>query len=117
MTVNIVSLNANGLQSQPKRRSIFNTCRERKFDFCLLQEMHSTQNTEHLWQAEWGGKVFYSHGESNARGVAILVKRDSDFSVTKLYLDDEGRCVILKVTIHNEPYTLANIYAPTQDSL
>lgn len=45
----------------------------------LLQETHCTRELENLWQAEWGGKVFYSHGTSSARGVATLVKKKYSF--------------------------------------
>lgn len=58
----------------------------------------------------------YSHGESNARGVAILAKRESDFNITHLASDNEGRYLVIKITRGDEAYILANIYAPTQDS-
>lgn len=113
--VRTASLNVNGLQVASKRRAIFHTLRRLDFDFCLLQETHSTEETAALWQAEWGGEIIYSHGSSNARGTAILVKRNSDYEINAEATDDVGRIILLKITKDKSRLVLANIYAPTQD--
>lgn len=82
-SLKVWSLNANGLQSRQKRRAIFKKCRVGAFDFCLLQETHSTQSLEGIWEAEWGGKITFSHGDLNVRGVAILTPRNSDFKISQ----------------------------------
>ena len=41
-------------------------------DSAFLQETHSTVKTEKLWRNEWGGSIFYCHGDSNDGGVCIL---------------------------------------------
>lgn len=115
MVIKVVSLNANGLQSQVKRRAIFKNFRDNGYDLCLLQETHSTPGIEKIWQSEWGGQIMYSHGESNARGVAILAKRGCEFVITRQAADEEGRCLVAKFTKDNESYIVANVYAPTQD--
>ena len=68
----IITLNVRGLRNENKRRSIFNYYRKRA-DIICLQETHSTEVDEKCWRNEWGGIMLFSHGESNARGVAILV--------------------------------------------
>ena len=41
----------------------------------FIQEAHITGDIAKLWESEWGGKLFYSAGESNARGVVTLFKK------------------------------------------
>lgn len=72
----LVTLNANGLRSMLKRKAIFNDLRNEKNNIILLQETHCTQSDEKIWLSEWGGAGYFSHGKSNARGVAILFSRD-----------------------------------------
>lgn len=113
--LSVWSLNANGLQSPQKRRAIFKKCRTGGHDFILLQETHSTPAIAKLWQTEWGGSIIYSHGESNARGVAILIPRNSCFNIVHQTCDNQGRFIILHVEREGHSFVLGNIYAPTQD--
>lgn len=62
-----------------------------------------------------GGSIYYSHGESNTRGVAILAPRNSPFKISDISKDDQGRFIVLQVDREGESIVLANIYAPTQD--
>ena len=47
----------------------------------LLQETHSTRESVALWEREWGGKIIFSHGESNIRGVALLIQNNLDIDI------------------------------------
>lgn len=110
-----ISLNVNGLKSRNKRRAIFALIRDGKYDFALLQETHCTAELEHIWQSEWGGSMFSSHGASNSRGVLTLLQRNTDIQVTKTFNDDQGRLLLLQIQKEGIPYVVGNVYAPTQD--
>ena len=71
MLLKCASYNVNGLRKNPKRKSISYFLKEKNYDVKFLQETHSCFNDEKLWQYEWGGKLFFSHGENNSKGVAI----------------------------------------------
>lgn len=71
----LLSFNVNGLRSSSKRRAIFKSLRITDADIIYLQETHSTPQDQKIWASEWGGRVLFSHGLSNSRGVAILFKR------------------------------------------
>ena len=58
MALKIASLNVNGLNNIKKRKSIFNEFKTKKYDVIFLQETHSTNKTEKLWELEWGGQFF-----------------------------------------------------------
>ena len=65
MSLQLISLNTRGLRDALKRKTVFNYYRERANLICL-QETHSTAQDEVIWQSEWGGKIYYSHGTSSA---------------------------------------------------
>ena len=115
MVINIVSLNVRGLNDKIKRRSIFNKHRNRCHILCL-QETHSTKETCELWTNEWGGQAFYSHGERNARGVAIYVNRSFNGTVKEYKIDPNGRTCIVDVTFNDQTFRIVCIYAPNRDS-
>lgn len=109
------TFNVNGINIPAKRRAIFKNLRDRNLDFCCLQETHSSISTIHLWQSEWGGQLFASHGRQNARGVAILVRRSLQIKVLRQLSDDDGRILLIEVDIQGAIYTIGSLYAPTQD--
>lgn len=87
----LTTVNANGLGSAVKRRAFFNTIRGHKSEITFLQETHSTPGQEMIWSSEWGGRAYFSHGSSSARGVAILFSPSSSIKVLSSTRDEEGR--------------------------
>ena len=115
MAVNIISLNVRGLGDYTKRRSIFNHYRDR-CKILLLQETHSCVEKETQWRNEWGGRILFSHGDTNARGVAILFHKQFFCNILSYSSDKQGRYVMAKLEIDGETICLTNIYAPNKDS-
>ena len=114
--VNIVSLNFRGLHDENKRRTIFNRYRKSCHILCL-QETHCTSKDEEVWTNEWGrGPCEYANGVSTARGVSIMVKKDSGIKLQRLYTDTEGRAIACRVTTDEENFVLINIYGLNKDS-
>ena len=101
-----------------RRRQLFRVLKEKGTDIALLQQTHLTQEALSLWQSEWGGKIFVSNGESNARGVAILTKRNFKYGVYQVVQDHEGRYISCKLVdkCTNDEIIVANIYAPNYDN-
>ena len=62
-------------------------------------------------------KLINSHGSSNSRGVAIMIKNNLDCTIhhTVLAIDPMGRYIILKAYIIGITYLLINLYAPNKD--
>ena len=88
---------------------MFTLCRKRKADIIFLQETHPTIKIKTQWKNEWGAEIITSHGSSNARGVAILIKAGFDCSIHQQILDSMGRYIIVKALIKDKPYVLINI--------
>jgi len=85
------------------------------YDVIMLQETQSTVQDEIKWQSEWGGKIVFSHGKKDARGVMILFKGNTDIDITEVKSDGDGRMLIVTVTLINTQMVLVNIYAPNED--
>lgn len=68
-----------------------------------------------IWKSEWGCEIYFTHGTSNARGVAILLPRDSDLKVLSSTPGPDGRSLVLQIEHNGVKYTLINVYAPTAD--
>ena len=116
MSIEILSVNVRGIGSQKKRREIFYWLHKKKGDIFFIQETHSTSKDEQIWSAEWGGKVFFSHGTSESRGTAVLISNSFNGKITEVEIDQDGRYIILSVQVDDIVYILLNIYAPNRDS-
>ena len=115
MPLRFISLNVKGISNFKKRRTIFTWCRKRNADITFLQETHSTLQTMLQWKNEWGAKLITSHGSSNSRGVAIMIKNNLDCTIHHTFLDPMGRYIILKADIEDTAYLLINVYALNKD--
>ena len=104
-----------GLGQENKRRKIFNFYRKRS-KILVLQETHSTQTSEEIWRNEWGGRIIFSHGESNTRGVAILFQKGFNCNITNITTDNSGRFIACDIENDTETINLCNVYGPNNDS-
>ena len=114
-TLKFVSLNVKGISNFHKRKTIYTWCRKKNADFFFLQETHSKKEVETQWKNEWGAEIIMSHGNSNSRLVAILIKKGVDYTPHSKIIDPLGRYIILKAEIKDKIYVLINIYAPNKD--
>lgn len=115
--LSFISKNVNGIRGHKKRRNIFRDMHVKKYDVIFLQETYSIESDETVWQSEWGGKIFYSHGSNHSRGTAILFRKGLSVIVNNNIVDNEGRFVILDVTYEGEDYTFINLYGPNRDDV
>ena len=116
--INLNCLNCRGIRNHNKRKTIFNWLKTSYNGITFLQETHSTISDEKKWEIEWGGKIYYSHGEFNAKGVAIMIPNNiSNFNYIEEKKDLNGRIILIKCEIDNNLLTLINIYSPTKDKV
>ena len=108
----IVTLNVRGLGDPVKCRHLFYYLNEKQFDIILLQETHSTKTQEGRWKNEWGGRMWFSHGESRARGTALLVNRKFNLKMLDIIRDQYGRYLLAKVEKDGERLLIGNVYGP-----
>ena len=112
-----LTLNCKGQGNELKRKTQYQYARDMKADIVLFQETHSTKGTENIWHNQWGnGQTWFSHGESNARGVAIHVTNKVNPKVHSVTTDSEGRWICLDIETHNQRLMIVNVYAPNDHS-
>ena len=68
-----------------------------------------------MWQSEWGGPTFWSHGSKHSCGVSILVRKGFDLDPVQVVADVSGRYIILKVEAQGGTLCMIKVYAPNTD--
>jgi hypothetical protein len=111
----IHTLNVRGMTDKNKRRRLFTYFKTRCKGIIFLQETYSLPGDISIWQQEWGGEVYLSHGTRHSAGVAILIPKEYDYSISKLIVGDKGHYILISGTFNDTNLTLLNYYAPTSD--
>lgn len=117
MTTNIISLNVRGISNKVKRDKLFCWLKEQPFDICLLQETHSTMETNLIWEKEWGKNSFFSGESSNSKGTAILINGSYDVKIIAHHEILKGRIQALQLEKNNHTFIIINIYGPNNDDI
>ena len=107
--------NVRGLGDNNKRCEVFYHLHLKAHDIMFLQETHSTKGSLKRWSMEWGNKIWAAKGSSNAQGVAILFKKSLKVVVHNVILDDNGRYLIMYITMRDKKWLLVNVYVPNDD--
>ena len=103
--------NVRGLGKAKKRRILFNKLKSTGSKVFLLQETHSVVELKNVYRSEWGKtcSMFFSHGTSNSRGVAAIVKNESNIKCEPIFTDKDGRIIITKLFIVDTAHYIVNI--------
>jgi exonuclease III len=111
------TINANGLADDDTRSKFFKWLLKDYNGVIFIQEAHSTDIEETLWQKQIGHqyKLYFSNYTSKSNGVVTILPNNLAEHVTYEWRDNEGRIHLLLLTINNVIYSLLNVYAPTQD--
>ncbi|WAR30642.1 YTX2-like protein [Mya arenaria] len=95
--------------------SVFNWIKDNDYDFALLQETHcSTDFEAKIWSSQWNRNAFWNNGDSNSKGVAILVnKKVSYVCVENISHMIKGRFQTININVDaDKTFTISNVYAP-----
>ncbi len=95
-----------------KRKVIANQLRQ--YDILFLQETHSTETESKSWHNDFKAKKgYWDHGEKNARGAAILIRKDLD--IEEIWVNEKsykGRIKAIVIRWKNQKLGLVSVYAP-----
>jgi exonuclease III len=81
MSVNILSVNCQGLGDIAKRKDVLNYLRNLNYNIYCLQDTHFSTELEREVRNQWGYQCYFSSFTTNSRGVAILINNNFDFRV------------------------------------
>jgi exonuclease III len=115
-SLKIFCYNCRGLNDSIKRRDVLNLFQTKEADILCLQETHFIKDIEKKIYSEWNGLCYFSHGKSNAKGVAILFRKNLNIKINSVKTDDNGCYIILQVLFDSSTFILVNVYAPNIDS-
>lgn len=107
--ITVTSLNANGLRNITKMKEVKFTYRS---DIICIQETNWDDEKVKEVKEIWKGDIFYNNGARNARGVAIMIKKDKVENVRQVYRDNIGRILVLEFEYKGIEFRLINIYVP-----
>ena len=117
MSVSILTNNCRGLGGIEKRRDVLNYLKQKNFSIYLLQDTHFTLDDYNQVRSFWGGDVYISPGQSNARGTAILFNNNFEYTILNEHKDEEGNFLILEINIFKKyDILLINLYGPNNDN-
>ena len=110
--IHVCSLNCQGLAAKDKRQRVYLWMKNQQCNVMFIQESHFTENIQSDIQKEFKGQIIFNHGNSQSRGVAILIKDHLNAKIIDVYKDEDGRLIVANVEIEESIYTLVNVYAP-----
>lgn len=97
------------------KESCFAYFHTHKSYFLLLQETNVFATDHSHWDREWGGHLHASFGNKNSRGVAILFRSIQTFSLLKKETGQNGRLIIIEISLNSNAFISINVYGPSID--
>lgn len=112
MGVNILSINARGLNHHAKRASLWKESKLHKSDILCIQETHFHLHHPSLCTHKAYPHIYQSSIPSKKRDVMIAIKDTVAFTIHDKFVVPEGHFIILISNINYTKFTLVNMYAP-----
>ena len=97
--VRFICGNIRGMSNPVKRSKVYTHLKCLNSDIVFLQETHLRIEDHLRLHCPWVSKVFHSNFNSKARGVAILINKNVQFSSTDVIADRNGRYLIVVGTL------------------
>lgn len=109
-SVYISTLNINGIRNKLKRKRLFQSLKQKKYDIICLQETFIVESDKELWEKEWGGEIFFSSVSNQSMGQVTLIRKGFPYGVECLLSSQR----LLTVAFQHENFkvNVVNVYAP-----
>ena len=108
-TLNFHTLKVDQLQKLLNERTLIDWLKDHCPCIICLQETNSTANSN--WTAEYSLlKLLLAYQSSKSKGVTILILEHLEHNIVEQLND--GRYIILKITMFKEAFVLLNVYFP-----
>ena len=105
-----ISNNVKGLRVISKRIKIYEYLKNcvTSNGIIFLQETHSSVKDEKIWNDEFEGHLFSSHGKNNFCGVAIGFAGIEALNILNIRRNNLGRILVIEVKIDDSVFLLIN---------
>lgn len=111
-SLNILSLNVQGLNVPQKRVKAFRSFQSEKAHIVCLQETHFTPTSTPTFFSTSYPQVYTTSALTKKRGTLIAFHRSTPFTLHSEIKDPEGRYLILMGYIMDTAVTVVSYYAP-----
>ena len=113
----VSSVNCRGLRDYQKSNDVLHYLREQSSNIICLQDTHWIKEDIVKIKQIWGDDLYINGTKRNARGVAILIRRNFEYTIINTISHIDGNMILIDIKISND-FTLRiiNIYAPNKDS-
>ena len=117
-SLQLLSFNPNSIGKNPKRSEVFQFLRNKHPDIIFISDSRISKEIEPVVRTEWEGQAVFASYTSQARGVAILFRKDLAIEIldNTIYRDKSGNFISLNVKFENQIITLGCVYGPNSDS-
>lgn len=112
MALNLLSLNAKGLNTPFKRSMLWKEARKYHADVLCVQETHFCQSSPITIHNQNYPLIYLASAEKKKAGVMIAIKITVAFQLIRSHIDPGGRYIILICHINDVICTLVNTYTP-----
>lgn len=114
MPINILSINAKGLNHPVKRKSLWREALLHHSDIICAQEPHFNNQAPPKCSHKSFPHVFTTNADSKTKGVLTAICDSVAFTLHEQIQDPLGRFLILICELNSITYTLVNIYSPNK---
>ena len=115
-SITVLSANCQGLQNKEKRFDVINYFKETHASIVCLQDTHWTEKDIKAIKALWGNDIYLSGGQTNSRGVAILLNNNFEYEVLNYKKDKNGNFLNLILKLSTMIVNIISIYGPNTDN-
>ena len=112
----MISFNCNSIGKNPKRGQVLHFLKKKKADILILVDTRLSKEVENEVKAEWGGPAYFSSFSSQARGIAVLIKKDSPIKVLDSFSDIAGNISAILIQIEENIILIQGVYGPNTDT-
>ena len=109
--LSVLTQNVNGLKAPVKRHRVPKWIRKQDPSICCLQETHFRPKDTFRLKVRGWRTIYHTNSHQKKARVPILQSDNLDFKIKTVTRGEEGHCIIIKGSIHQEDLTIVNIYA------
>ncbi|CAC5418185.1 E3.1.11.2 [Mytilus coruscus] len=114
--ITILSMNVRGLFSNKKKRlDVFDWAKGKHASIICFQETHSSKDVEKIWEEEWDNTCIFCQHNNRSAGVSIMFKKGLDFTIHDTKFDQNGRYIVIDITLFEQRLTLVCLYGYNTD--
>ena len=112
----IYSFNANSIGRNPKRQKVLFYLKKKNPDFIFACDTRICKSIENIVREEWGGTCIFNSFSSQARGVAIFLKKDCTAKILDKFCDTEGNILAILINFQDKKILMEGLYGPNTDT-